>query len=414
MKAQMSVFAKVLFIVAASIAFVLVIMYNNSFRKSTTEERELSNFKMETMNVLQKLVNDKSCLAYVYNETPQKSVIDVKKLEFFVSNYSETEPECAKALDFDYNIKVKQFQKEFTLYPGETCREQEALVDFLCTTHNSGGQFIYVSCNYKPSDCQGVCQSCGEFDNGMYSCETSWGCGDDPLKNCPYTGSCDTRNCPYGQPPNGICCIYKLCSVDACDKVIGTSVPEDSGDNPCWLPVGKCDLSKCSDIPRMSFCAHCTRGIIEVCLPSNELININIPMQTLGFGVGFGASGFSPNKARVSELQLSLPVTIRYNETFSAEGIIYIYAVKGELESLYSLIEDFCEKVATSSASMQFSKQFHFSLPVDYSNGKLCMTDSCKILKCSYPVDFDNISEEGDYDITFSFNPTEGKISVRK
>jgi hypothetical protein len=137
-------------------------------------------------------------------------------------------------------------------------------------------------------------------------------------------------------------------------------------------------------------------------------------MQSFGFGVGFGASGFSPEKARTTEIQLSLPVTIRHNETFSAEGVIYIYAVKGELESLSSLLEDFCEKITPASADTQFSSQFHFSFPVSYSNGKLCMLNSCKVMTCAYPIDFENINKEGDYTMTFSYNQTQGNILVRK
>jgi hypothetical protein len=410
----MSFLVKALFIVIAAVLFILVLVYYSSFQKRTIQEKEESNFKMETTNVLQKLVNDADCLAYAHKETPQKIVIDINKLDSFVSSYTDTEPDCAKALGFDYNIKVIQFEKNFTLYPGKTCHQEEVMSNFLCTT-NGPDPFVYVTCNYSPQDCQGICQACGEFDNGKYRCDPSWGCGDDPLKNCPYKGSCDQTTCPYGnKPPDGICCIYKLCPRSACEKVISAGVPEDPSDTPCYIG-DKCDLSKCTDASGSQIgCAHCTRGIIEVCMPSNELINITIPMQTLGFGVGFGTSGFSPEKARTAELQLSLPITIRRNETFSAEGIIYMYAVKGELEALSSLIEDFCEKAAASSTSMQFSKEFHFSFPVSYSNGKLCMVDSCKLVACPYPIEFDNIDREGDYPMTFSFNPTEGKISVRR
>lgn len=406
----MSFLVKALFIVIAVILFILVLVYFSSFQNRTIQEKSESNFKMEVTNTLQKLVNDKNCLAYAHNETPQKDVIDFNKLESFVSSYTGTEPDCAKSLGFDYNIKITQYEKNFTLTPGKTCRNVETLSDFLCTTYSSGGKFIYVSCNYLPSQCQGVCQACGEFDNRDYNCDPSWGCGDDPLKNCPYTGSCDVRTCPYGKPPSGMCCIYKMCPSSACEKVITSSAPDDP---LCYLAYGKCDLSKCDFIDQMSFCAHCTRGIIEICEPSNEITNITIPMETVGFGVGFGISGFSPEKAKKMEVEVSLPITIRHNETFSAEGVIYIYAVKGELEDLSSLMGDFCEK-ASNNMIMEFSKDFHFSYPVNYSNGKLCMIDSCKVINCPYTINFDNINKEGDYVLTFSFDPTKGEISVRK
>lgn len=411
-KGQMSFLVKALFIVIASVLFLMIIGYFSYFQKQTAQQKMESDFNMEATNILQRLVNDGDCLAYVINEMPQKGVVDINKLNSFVSKYTDTEPDCAKSLGFDYNIKVIQFEKNFTLYPGKTCHEEQTMSNFICTT-NGPDPFVYAVCNYSPVDCQGICQACGEFDGGAYRCDPSWGCGDDPLKNCPYTGSCDaTGGCPAGKPPGGICCIYKSCPKSACQKVTSAGVPEDAGDYPCYLASGKCDLSKCTDATGIG-CAHCTRGIVQVCVPSNDLVNISVSMQSLGFGVGFGASGFSPEKARTSEIQISLPVTIRRNETFSAEGVIYIYAVKGELESLSSLLEDFCEK-ATSGTSSDFSKSFHFSFPVTYSNGKLCMVNSCKVMTCPYPIDFDNINKEGDYTITFSFNSTQGRISVRK
>ena len=422
----MSFLVKALFIVIAAILFILVLVYYSSFQKRTIQEKEESNFKMEATNVLQKIVNDKNCLAYAHNVTPQKDVIDINKLKSFVSNYTGTEPECARALGFDYNIEVIQYEKNFTLSPGKTCRQVETMSDFLCTDVSEGGNFIYVACNYLPSQCQSICQACGEFDNARYSCDDSYGCGDDPLKNCPYTGSCDKTCCPcppnfpgreccsdLKPPPDGICCIFRMCPVSACEGVMSTSA---GGHSACYLTTGKCDLTKCKPVGDVGrwWHAHCARGIIEICEPSHEYINISIPMETLGFGVGFGISGFSPEKARLIELEISLPVTIKQNETFSAEGAIYIYAVKGELESLSSLTEDFCEKASASNSIMQFSKEFHFSYPVSYSDGKLCMLDSCKLINCPYPINFENISKEGDYVMTFSFDPSTGEISVRR
>ena len=412
----MSFLVKALFIVIAAVLFILVLVYFSSFQKRTIQEKEESNFKMEATNILQKLVNDKNCLAYAHNVTPQKGVIDINKLESFVSSYTGTEPECAKALGFDYNIRVTQYEKNFTIYPGKTCRQVETMSDFLCTDYSYGGQFIYVACNYLPSQCQGVCEACGEFDGGKYSCDPSWGCGDDPYNKCRYSGSCDMKGkgCPYGKPPNGICCIFRLCPKDACEQIISASIGGWPPHPVCWLAWGKCDLTKCKSIDHSSFHSHCARGVIEICEPSHETLNISIPMETLGFGVGFGISSFSPEKARETELEISLPVTIRRNETFSAEGVIYIYAVKGELEGLSSLMEDFCEKASASKTGMQFSKEFHFSFPVSYSDGKLCMVDSCKVIKCPYSINFDNINKEGDYVLTFSFDPAKGEISVRK
>ena len=416
MKGQMSLFAKILFVVAASTVFVLVLMYINSFRRSTIEEREGSDFKMGTMNVLQKLVNDKNCLAFEINGTPQKGIIDINKLNLFVSKYNGIEPECAKALGFDYKIEIRQFPKNFTLYPGEKSKKVEVMMEYLCSDPDYGDDFILISCNYDPKTCPGICDACGEFDEcNIPDCPSS--CGKEPLKNCPYTGSCDVTSCPIGSPPNGICCRYLRCPKDACDYVINARAP---GHSICWTAYGDCNLSRCEDVTCTRGTSswdhgHCARGTIEIPQPVGEMVNVSIPVKTWGFGVGFGTSSFSPEKARFRELQLSLPTTIRYNDTFSTEGIIYIYAVKGELEDLYSLVEDVCEKAKVNpDQEIIFSKKMHFSFPIYYSGNELCMLDSCKIFECPYPINFENITEEGDYMIRFFYEPSTKEIKVMK
>lgn len=124
----------------------------------------------------------------------------------------------------------------------------------------------------------------------------------------------------------------------------------------------------------------------------------------------FSLTNFSPEKAKKSEIRISIPVTIRYNETFAANGLIQIYAVRGELETLFSVIEDLCKN---AELELNFSRKFHFSYPVKYSNGKLCMLDSCKKFICDYDLDFEDL-EEGDYLLKFSSNKTLRKIIVRK
>lgn len=392
-------------------------MYFSFFRTSTIEEKGYSDFKLEVVNVFQKLSTDKNCLSYENSGTPEKIVIDKNKLDDFVSKYSGTEPECAKSLNFDYNIKVVQYFKNFSLYPGDIYRPMETMLDLLCSNYYSKNNFIYISCNYKPAEYQNVCQACSEFDMGYYKCDPSWGCGDDPLNNCPYNGSNTTSpsqlHCPFGKPPNGMCCIYRLCPVSACNQVVSTSVHSHPH---CYAGFGTCNVSKCRD-PQGSewyFDAHCTKGIVQVLQPSNDVRNVVIPSQTYGFGVGFGVSAFSPQKAVTNEIQLSFPVTIRYNETFSAEGVAYIYAATGELESLSTTIYDICDKAkASPNDSISFSKDMRLSLPVYYSNGRLCMLDACKIINCPYKLNFENITQEGDYTLEFSYSLSNG-IKVNK
>ena len=190
-KAQVSFFVKVLFIVIASISFIMVVMYFTSFRKATIEEKEAANFKMETLNVLQKLTTDEACLAYEYNETPQKIVLDKNKIDSFAFRYSEVEPEAAKALDFDYNIQIIQPEYGFTLYPGETQVQGELTLSNEFSSHAWGvspGQVVYFDCNFNPQDHPTLCQNT-ELD--MITCS---GCTENPRENCPYPHSGSMRN----------------------------------------------------------------------------------------------------------------------------------------------------------------------------------------------------------------------------
>lgn len=413
LKGQVSFFMKVLFIVASGAAILIALMYINSFRSSTTEERGSAEFKTEVLNTLQKIISDDDCLAFKLAETLQKGSIDINKLKNFVKLYNGTEPECAKALDFDYNIKIVQYQKNFNLYPGEIVIRTVGLLPFICTTwFPRNDRFLLVKCNFDPTTCPGVCDACGEFDRcRIPRCPSN--CGKDPVVGCPYSGSCtNVRTCPMGNPPNGVCCRYLDCPVDACDQIVSSHAP---GHSSCWTVLGECNLSKCTVTSNCAWHGHCTKGFFEYTLPSGGYKNVNLSQKIFGFGVGFGASNFSPEKARYEEVRMSLPVVITYNHTFSTEGVVYIYAVKGELEILAGSIENFCDNVDKDPTQpLKLSKELHISLPVNYSSGKLCMTDSCKIIRCSKDVSFENITKEGDYILTFYYDPTKNKIEVKK
>lgn len=153
------------------------------------------------------------------------------------------------------------------------------------------------------------------------------------------------------------------------------------------------------------FTGALTKASFRLFSEGAEPIQINVSKEEWQFGV----RNFSPSKARFSEIDLSLPVSIRYNETFSAEGVAYIHSVKGELESLYSLLEDLCGKTEKDG----ISKEFHFSFPVTFSDQKLCMEDVCKKFVCAYQLEFENLSE-GDYVLRFDVDPAIGKIVVKK
>jgi streptogramin lyase len=153
-------------------------------------------------------------------------------------------------------------------------------------------------------------------------------------------------------------------------------------------------------------------GISKV-KPSKE---IQVEEKTWSFSVGsektFGAKSFSPGKARRDEIQIAIPITIRYNETFATEGMINIYAVKGELEDLYGIIDYLCINAKNfPERDVKFSKVLHFSYPVKMVNDNICMLESCKKVECVVPVKMINFND-GEYSINFVYDSSKKTIEI--
>jgi hypothetical protein len=136
-------------------------------------------------------------------------------------------------------------------------------------------------------------------------------------------------------------------------------------------------------------------------------------VKTWGFGVGFGTSSFSPEGARKEKVEIVLPVTIRYNEKVMREGQIKIIAVKGELETLTSLIEDICAKAEKNpTKEIKVLKDLYFTYPVTYNGTYLQMVESPKKIDCAFPINFENITQKGKYLIEIKYDPNTNMIYV--
>ena len=153
----------------------------SSFKALTLKEKEASDFRTNVLNILQKLVTDEKCLAYTKNVSGIKPVIDIQKLKKFTEIYRDLEPKCARALDFDYNIKVIQFPKEFKTYPGIKFEEGECDPSSgeLGIAVEDPRQTFYIHCD-KPltPDC---CK--GEWDGEI---PFTWDCGGTKVTCKPY------------------------------------------------------------------------------------------------------------------------------------------------------------------------------------------------------------------------------------
>jgi len=414
----MSFFIKAVVMIAAVLSFAATVFFFHSSQISTIKEKEKSELRMEAMEILQKLINKRENLAYVYDNVTQKGNLDIRKIINFVGSYSHTEPDTAKALNFDYKIEIMQYPRNFTLYPGKKWEEKEVNMRYLCSDPGYGDEFILIICNYDPENCSDICEECGEFDEcSIPDCPAS--CGKNPLKNCPYNGSCDVTDCPTSSSPDPskeVCCRYLRCPrVGTCDYVVNTHFPHST----CWVGFGNCDLSKCTDVGCTRGTGswdhgHCTKGKIPIPIPSAKMINITIPIRKWGFGVGFGTSSFSPEGAIQSKEEVVLPVVIRYNATTMRGGLIKITAVRGELETLNSLIEDVCLKAEKNPGKeIKVLRDLYFSYPVSYDGTYLNMVDGKKIPDCNYPIEFDNIEREGEQSVEIRYDPSSSKIFIK-
>jgi len=153
-------------------------------------------------------------------------------------------------------------------------------------------------------------------------------------------------------------------------------------------------------------------GISKV-KPSKE---IQVEEKTWSFSVGsektFGQKSFSPEKAKKMEVKISIPINIRYNDTFATEGIMQVYAVRGELEEFYGIIDNLCLNAKLyPEKEIKLSKTFILSYPVRMIDNKICMLDSCKIIECNVPIKMKEFSS-GEHQINFVYDPTKNEIDV--
>ncbi|MEM5811300.1 MAG: hypothetical protein QXG91_00970 [Candidatus Aenigmatarchaeota archaeon] len=402
MKSQASFFIKAIFVVVLLFLFSFTLVQISNFQKTVVEEKEKSDFRSNVLNIAQKLLTDKNCLAHEYEETSRKIIIDKKKLDLFSNSFIDEEPACAKALTFDYNISIWSLEKNFTIYPGlkrvsSGSQTAEDFAQHVCEIGND--MVLFVRCNWNPRELkekgEDPCLGQSEIDPPWIIPFCPDSCYPDPLEKCPY-------------PKHAPCCFNFHCPKDKCECI------KSSKGHPWVVSCSKeetKDFTECTRVGGEH--SYCGEIEVEVEIPVGTETPVDIRREIASFGLTMkaGFSTFSPEKAKKEELTINIPVTIKYNETFSIEGYFLMYAVRGELEEFFSLLEYICEK-AINNEYIKFSKQFHFSYDIKKIGDKICMLNSCKRFKCPLSLEMDYF-KAGTHILSFEANKNLNKIIVK-
>jgi len=113
MKGQLSYIIKPISLV---ITIVLILLLYNSISSFGTKEKiaqqDLDTTAAST-NTLLVLANSPLCLAYVspQSEGEYANIVDVNKLDYFASNFSSKEPECARSFEYGWRVTVKEIMQ---------------------------------------------------------------------------------------------------------------------------------------------------------------------------------------------------------------------------------------------------------------------------------------------------------------
>lgn len=389
MKGEISLFSKSLLIVIISVGIIFSSFLFFQFFGKTVELKKGVKFKNEVLKSLLNIVS-KNCLGM--EKLGNIHVLNVSKILEAEIKYKGIELECERPIDFDYDLKIIQFEKNYKAYPGKYFLPGDLTFSGEFSSHPFRGfsknEYVpYFECNFDPKKHPELCKQ-SELDRII--------CGDcrvNPKENCPY------------EKVKRICCIYYMCPRDACESV---EIKKGAGDcsGGCIVVKG-CDLSKCKWYPWHGACGMTYE---EKEIKFEKEIEFSLPLKTWEFGFSLGVSQYSPENAKYNEIVLSLPVILWYNETFSVDGAIYIHAVKGELEIFYGILQYICDK-AKIGEEREIKRKIMLSYPIKIVNNKVCMLDNCKNLDCDLKIRIP-LLEPGEHYLTFRYNKNKNLIEV--
>ncbi len=128
----------------------------------------------------------------------------------------------------------------------------------------------------------------------------------------------------------------------------------------------------------------------------------------------FGIFNFSFKNDRFLDYKISVPATVRFNDTHYLPAILSIHVVKGNLEMLKNAIEKVCE-LGKATNQTSYSFKFQTNYPIVMNNGYLCLKsrpEICKRISCDYPVEFENIDKPGLYFIRIKLENNKVRVNT--
>ncbi|MEM2175341.1 MAG: vWA domain-containing protein [Candidatus Micrarchaeia archaeon] len=143
---------------------------------------------------------------------------------------------------------------------------------------------------------------------------------------------------------------------------------------------------------------------------------------TLGRGIGeareekqlwvIGNKSHSLDKSLKGSLFVSVPVSIRYNETYTQSGRVTLYVFDGELEVLSNILDDACD-YGESEGFVSLSYKTYLKRENNLNN--ICMLNGekefCKSIRCKKDVEFP-VLLPGYYHLKVSSNANVVKVGV--
>ena len=464
MKARTSFLMKGIYFILVLIIIAVILNQIVSLNIKTVEEEKRIELMDKSTDILETLAGNKRCLGYVEPGSIEGKdisltlhrVIDIEKLKYFSSEFSDVEPDCAKDFEFGYRVKVENFPINISTHTVE--RQDAVFGKILKLIDGKKTVFVLDSSGSMNGDA-GSCSVDTKYPDSKICCLKQFMYGFiDELK----TGSGIAVNV-YGYhstPYQWLISPFEILNGNRANlkNEISTLTPED-GTPMCKGLEAAFEFAKDNRVEAIVLLTDGTEN--DVCVypkcpgstgsgPSSadiarDYVDSGIPVHTVGFGTEgvcypvleevasisggefftaetceelisesetvnftiprevwwFGDRYFSKEEALKDSVKVSIPVILRYNISTFVPGKMTITLVNGEFEKLIGFVEQSCLTETNSITSLVL----HYPTRLDVRDGinYLCMEfldeERCQRLACEKDIEFSGTRAPGNYRI---------------